>query len=321
MNIDNGMTLNPIKRVLLITACAVVALATAARLLPEDGQRQWRWSIDATMPGDYPEGELIDLSDAPVTEAYETHYRVYGDTLVCRSLPGMRDWFVLRDSSLWTVGANDRVTRHAYSRGVPYLPPYLALSVRRTTDSLTVSAIDSRPSTLAVSSTLSVSPGPGFILAAGDTVPRTVEVRELSIRTDSAGATVTLSDRRWYADGLMFPVVEEWGIVAGDGLYATLTICPPSEQPHPGGAESRGGGVFRASPRPYVEECVDIVRHGDMLTAGSHPDDTSISVCDIQGRLMRTGTGSVSTGGLPPGWYIITVSGASGETPVKFRID
>ncbi len=313
------------KRQLLIITCTAVALGAVGRLLPADGQKQWRWSIDAAMPEDYAEGELIDLSDATIAKAYETHYSVYGDTLVCRTFPDMRDWFVLRDGSLWTVGANDRVSRHAYSRGLMYLPSGPTPEVHTTADTLTVSAVDSDPVKVSVHSTLRMSAGPGFILALGDTVFRTTEVSVQSVRIFADGASVTCTDRRWYADGCLFPVVEETGISSGGNRHATLTVCPPSEQPSGGVPESRGDGPFGAPPlrQPGGEVCTDIVRQGDTVTAGNVPGDggVTVSVCDIQGRVIRTGTGDVSIAGLPPGWYIITASAASGDTSVKFRID
>lgn len=309
------------RRILLIWAFASVSAAAMARMLPGDGQKQWRWVIDASMPGNPSGGELVDLSDAAISEAFESRYSVYGDTLVCRTMPGVRDWFVLRDGSLWTVGANDRVSRHAYSHGLMYVPEDLCPSVISASDTLTVSAIDTPPVTLTVRSTLSVSPGPGFILAAGDTVYRTVEVREQNVRTGATGGAVTVSDRRWYADGCMFPVVEETGIESGGELHATLTVCPPSEQPCVRGPKSRGDGYFGGPPRPEPggEGCTGIVMEGGMIKAGGA--DLTISVCDIQGRVIRTGAGGVPTVGLPPGWYIITASGDTGDTSVKFRID
>lgn len=309
------------KRISLIIITIIATSTIFGRIIPEDGQKQWRWAIDASMPENSVAGQLVDLSDATVTDAFETYYRVYGDTLVCRYLPGVRDWFVLRDGSLWTVGANDRITRHAYTHGVMYRPSDSGSCQYATTDTLTVSSIDSEPARITVRSTLSIVPGPGFILALGDTVFSTVEVRELNVRTDSAGSSATFSDRRWYAAGCTFPVVEETGTMSGGKLHATLTVCPPSEQPGTGGPKSRGDGSFGAPPRlgDNGGDCTDIIRQGGLLSAGS--GDISISVCDIQGRVLRTGTGSVPTEGLPPGWYIITTSGDTGDTSVKFRID
>lgn len=313
------------KRQLLMIIGLIVASAAMARVIPGDGEKQWRWVIDAAMPEDNGAGEPVDLSNAPVVRAYETLYRVYGDTLVCRSVPGMREWLVLRDGSLWRVGANDRVTRHAHSRGVMYLPSDLAPAACSCSDTLTVSALDSDPETVAVNSMLSVTAGPGFILACGDTIPRTVEVSELCVSTGAGGVSVTTTSRRWYADGCLIPVVEETGMMSGGELHSILTVCPPSEQPHDEMTQSRGDGMFGAPQLPHdtADGCLEIVRQGDVITAGNAggEGDTVISVCDVQGRLMRAGSGSVPTGGLPPGWYIITAAGSSGNTSVKFRID
>lgn len=206
-----------------------------------------------------------------------------------------------------------------------YLPSGAAPAECTTADTLTVSAVDSEPVKVPVRSTLRVSAGPGFILALGDTVSRTTEVSVQSVRTFADGSSVTCTDRRWYADGCLFPVVEETGISRGGNRHATLTVCPPSEQPPGGVPESRGDGPFGAPPRRQsgVEVCTDIVRQGDTVTAANVPGGggVTVSVCDIQGRVIRTGTGDVSIAGLPPGWYIITASEASGDTSVKFRID
>lgn len=313
------------KRQLLMITCTALALCAVARLLPENAQKQPRWVIDASMPETIPMEGIIDLSDASVTRAYDTHYRVYGDTLVCRTMPGMRDWFVLRDGALWNVGANNRVARHAFSHGVLYLPAEYAETAYSCADTLTVNAIDAVPTTVTVNSTLGMAPGPAFILTYGDTIPSTVEVSELRVLQGSGGTTISTFSRRWYADGYIIPVVEETGVLDGGELYSTLTVCPPSEQPIADMPLSRGGLKFGAPQQRdnSDERCIDIVRQGDFITTGNAPGDdgTRVSVCDIQGRVIRTGVGKVPTDGLPPGWYIITVTGSGLRSSVKFRID
>lgn len=315
------------RRILIITGIMATFVAVA-RILPGDGQKQWRWIIDAEMPGEYTSDHLIDLSDAATVRAYETSYTVYGDTLVCRTMPGMRDWFVLRDGSLWSVGANDRTTRHAYTRGVMYLPEDFSVRAHSDTDTLTVTLLDSPQESAVVSSSLSVSPGPGFVLALGDTVQSTVEVSQQCVRTALSGASITTTNRRWYAYGCLIPVVEESGIVVGGEPYTSLTICPPIEQSGSDMPLSRGGGRFSAparqsSPADSAEGCIDIVRHGDAITRAdtSSGTDLTITVCDMQGRLFRTGSGSADISGLPPGWYIVTAYSDTETGSVKFRID
>ncbi len=312
------------KRKLLMMTFMMAFCSIMAQMLPEDGLKQTRWVIEASMPEKLPTEGIIDLSDASVTRAYDTHYRVYGDTLVCRSQPGMRDWFLLRAGALWNVGANDRVTRQAFSHGVLYLPAEYTESDYSCTDTLTVSTIDADPTKVFVNSSLEMAPGPAFIIY-GDTIQSTVGVSELRVIRESGDSTVSTFSRRWYAEGCIIPVVEETGIMNGGNKYSTLTVCPPSEQLSADTPVSRGGGIFKAPQLPDStgDEPIDIVRQGEFITTGNAPDDdaSSFYVCDIQGRLMRTGSGKVSTYGLPPGWYIVTVTGSGVSGSVKFRID
>ena len=147
----------------------------------------------------------------------------YGDTLVRRIAGRQADWLRGSGDSIWSLGADTRRENTRYSRGLPYLLPSLSADGG---DSVHHSVFMSIYRENKIYCRYSSSRGCGFILPGGDTIPSTYRVE-----TEVSDSVATVTGRRWYAEGALWPVVEQITAQIGDEEYTTVNICPPDEQP------------------------------------------------------------------------------------------
>lgn len=304
--------------------------AAAAQVLPGDGEGLTIYDLDVEI-GDC-DGGLCDLSGATVTSETGMRFEYFGDTLVRRVTGPRADWLRISNDTVWSVGTDTRRESTRYSHGLPYLLPCKASGMA---DSLRHSMFLSIDRDNLVCCRYSSRRGEGFILPGGDTIPSTY-----CIETETCDTTGTMRHRRWYAEGAVWPVVEQVTVCSDQEEYSTVNICPPEEQPrHKAAVKGTGGsrqprGIYGilaqlhgTDPDPgsptWPAGGFDItVTHQCISVTGEGTDRATVRLFDTAGRLWHEGTASsvIPTGYLAPGVYLLQIVSDTATFSTKLTI-
>ncbi len=187
-----------------------------------------------------------------------------------------------------------------------------------------------------VSCRYSSGKGAGFILPGGDTIPSTY-----LIMTEVRDTTGIVRHSRWYAQGAVWPVVEQVTVNAGQEEYAAVNICPPDEQPRPKtlakGTDRRNASVgiygllaqlhgSDPSPEPALPPGsggydITVTPRG-ITVRGEGADRATVRLYDTAGRLWHEGDASVPipTSHLTAGVYLLHLTSDTVTYTTKLTI-
>ena len=321
------------------TAIAIMIIAFgvtgAMQMLPDDGAAVTVYGIDAEITESV--DGLCDLSGAAVTGETEMRFEHYGDTLVRRIAWRQADWLRVSGDSIWSLGADTRRENTRYSRGLPYLLPSLSADGGDSVHHSVFMSIDRENK---IYCRYSSSRGCGFILPGGDTIPSTYRVE-----TEVSDSAVTVTGRRWYAEGALWPVVEQITAQIGDEEYTTVNICPPDEQPlsqatsrsvddrtNPGrgGAYDMLAQLHGSEPDPSrptdptADPTFSYTIDGSGITVtGEGTEDAIARLFDASGRQWHEGPASstIPTSQLPSGVYLLHISSPTATQTIKLTVN
>ncbi|MDE6702426.1 MAG: T9SS type A sorting domain-containing protein [Muribaculaceae bacterium] len=319
----------------ILTIILVCVTAGAIQMLPDDGATLTVYELDAEIV-ESPD-ELCDLSGATVTGETEMRFEYYGDTLVRRIAGMCADWLRINADTIWSVGADTRRENTRFAHGLPYLLPCMSSDANDSVRYSVFMSID-RESRIACSYTS--RKGGGFILPGGDTIPSTY-----CVETVVSDSVATMTDRRWYAEGKIWHVVEQVTMQSGDGEYTTVNICPLSGQPLQSnaikvmnfGTKSGGGGIYdmlsqlhstdpnQSLPtEPTYDQPYAFTIDQQGITVTSETADNAIArLFDAAGRQWHEGQASetISTTRLPSGVYLLQISTPTTTHTTKLTIN
>ena len=312
-----------------------ICWGVAAQMLPGDGAAVTVYGIDGEIAESV--GGLCDLSGAAVTGETEMRFEHYGDTLVRRIAGGQADWLRVSGDSIWSLGVDTRRENTRYSRGLPYLLPALSADGGDSVHHSVFMSIDRENK---IYCRYSSSRGCGFILPGGDTIATTY-----CVETEVNDSVATVTGRRWYAAGAVWPVVEQITAQVGDEEYTTVNICPPDEQPLSRTASrsvddrtipGRGGAYdmlaqFHGSDSdpsrptgPTADPSYGFTIEGDGIkVTGEGTEDAIARLFDASGRQWHEGPASstIATSQLPSGVYLLHISSPNATQTIKLTVN
>lgn len=309
-------------------------VAGAVQMLPGDGATVTVYGLDAEI--DESAGGLCDLSGAAVTGETEIRFEYYGNTLVRCIAVRQVDWLRVSGDTIWSLGADTRRENTRYTRGLPYLLPALSADGG---DSVHHSVFMSIDRESGIFCRYNSSPGCGFVMPSGDTIPSTY-----CVETEVSDSAATVISRRWYTDGEVWPVVEQITARTGDEEYTAVNICPTDAQPRSraaargmNGKPNAGGSVYdmlarlhNADPDPsrpadptYDPAYSFTMDGGGITVTGEGTEDATARLFDAAGRQWHEGAASVTipTSHLPSGVYLLQISSQTTTHTSKITIN
>ncbi len=324
------------RKTAILIMIIVCGMAGAMEMLPGDGARVTVYGIEAEIV-ESPDG-ICDLSGAAVTGETEIRFEYYGDTLV-RCVAGMRaDWLRISNDTIWSIGADTRRENIRYGHGLPYLLPCRSAEAGDSVHHSVFMTIDRENH---IASRYSSRRGCGFIMPDGDTIPTTY-----CVETEVSDSAATVLRRQWYAEGAVWPVVEQVTAKAGDEEYSAVNICPVSEQPRQRAAvrgingrvrTSGGGGIYDmlaqlhgTDPHPAypTDPTADqpyayAIDPQGITVRGAGAEDATARLFDAAGRQWHEGpaTTTIPTTHLPAGVYLLQISTPTATHTCKLMLN
>lgn len=317
---------------IMIIVCGV---AGAIQMLPGDSSNVTIYRLDTELP-ENTEG-ICDLSGASVSSETEVRFEYYGDTLVRLIAEQRADWLRISNDTIWRVGADTRRENIRFAHGIPYLLPYRNADAGDSVRHSVFMNIDRRNN---IAYRYSSHKGCGFILPGGDTISSTY-----CVETEMSDSAATMISRRWYAEGAIWPIVEQVIAHNGEEKYSSVNICPLDGQPRRRNAvkgmnddmRHGDGSIYHmlaqlhnsvTNPSQPAEPIYDqpytfTIDNTGITITGESAENTTARLFDAAGRQWHEGpaTATIPTTHLPSGVYLLQVSNSNSTLSSKITIN
>ena len=329
--------------VAVMVAIAMVSIAES-RVRQLHGERIAEVPV-ADSVGD---SRLWDFSSASFAGRMSVGYTTSGDTLLMELLPSVRSDFAIYGDSIWLTALEGRRWKCTLDS---------ILLGGNSSDSVTGTLGIDLSQRLAVDGVArqTLSKGHRAVMAPGDTLAGislfTLAINGRNALTDTLQRPFEVQIRYWLAETESAPIAIERSAYFGFGIREYYACIFPPGQQQQYETDSVGGKIVKAVrstgaynggiqdliakkntespakaiPTPAGACNADVRTDGTKIRVVLSPDVATADVvlCDIAGRVIESHAGvadSVSFDGLPPGDYLVSVSGTDWRITEKIHI-